>query len=80
MKLLGGGIFTPYLMGLKLCQAQIWQRDGEFIRIVKLDRLTVHYKVATTLKAGAGTHHQCSKKEFCRLIKTASLLPPTSPV
>jgi hypothetical protein len=67
-------------MGLKLRQAQIWQRDGEFIRIVKLDRLTVHYKVANTLKAGAGTHHQCSKKEFCRLIKTATLLPPTSSI
>jgi hypothetical protein len=64
-------------MGIKLRQAQIWQRDGEFIRIVKLDRLTVHYKIATTLKAGAGTHHQNSKKEFCRLIKTATLLPPT---
>lgn len=67
-------------MGLKLRQAQIWQRDAEFIRIVKLDRLTVHYKLATTLKAGAGTHQQCSKKEFCRLIKTATLLPPTSSV
>jgi hypothetical protein len=80
MKHLRDGIITPQLMGLKLRQAQIWQRDGEFIRIVKLDRLTVHYKVANTLKAGAGTHHNCSKKEFCRLIKSATLLPPTNSI
>lgn len=33
-----------------------------------------------SLTAKAGTHHQVSKKEFCRLLKTTMLLrPPDEP-
>ena len=63
-------------MALKLRQAQIWKCGDEFIRIVKLERLTVSYKTAKSLKSGEGQHQQASKKEFCRLIKTATLLAP----
>jgi hypothetical protein len=63
-------------MALKLRQAQIWKSGDEFIRIVKLERLTVSYKTAKSLKPGEGKHQQASKKEFCRLIKTATLLAP----
>lgn len=65
-------------MALKLRQAQVWQRGEEFIRIVKLDRLTVSFKTGKSLKPGAGKHQQASKKEFCRLIKSATLLAPTA--
>jgi hypothetical protein len=30
--------------------------------------------VVKNLQAGEGTHHHGSKKEFCRLLKSASLL------
>ena len=63
-------------MALKLQQGQIWKRGDEFIRIVQLARLEVGYKVVKNLKSGEGTHHHTSKKDFCRLLKSASLLGP----
>jgi hypothetical protein len=61
---------------IKLNQGQVWKRDGEYLRIVRLERLAVEYK--STLAPGSkdGTHHQATKKEFCRLLKTATLLGP----
>lgn len=67
-------------MGLKLQQGQVWQRGEEFIRIVHLERLEVDYKVMKNLKSGEGAHRHTSKKNFCRLLKTATLLPaPANP-
>ena len=60
---------------MKLQQGQVWKRGGEYIRIVHLERLRVEYKSLTSLQSRDGTHHQTSKKEFCRLIKQAELLP-----
>ena len=62
---------------IKLRQGQIWQLGGEYLRIVRLERLEVEYKSTTTLAAKQGTHHKVSKKEFCRLLKKATLLLPT---
>jgi hypothetical protein len=68
---------------MKLCQAQVWKKDGEFIRIVRLERLEVEYKSHASLATKTGTKHVTSKKDFCRLIKNAHLLsadkksPPT---
>ncbi|HEV2696014.1 MAG TPA: hypothetical protein VG347_24210 [Verrucomicrobiae bacterium] len=67
-------------MSLKLRQGQVWQHGDEFIRIVQLERLEVGYKVVKNLKTGAGEHHHTSKKDFCRLLKTATLLEPKAPV
>lgn len=66
-------------MALRLQQGQVWQRGDEFIRIVRLDRLQVDYKVVKHAKFGEGTHHQATKKDFCRLIKSATLLAPDAP-
>jgi hypothetical protein len=66
-------------MALKLQQGQVWNHGDEFIRIVRLARLEVGYKVMKNLKTGEGTHHHASKKEFCRLIKSAILLAPIPP-
>jgi hypothetical protein len=63
-------------MALKLQQGQVWKRGHEFIRIVKLERLEVGYKVVRNLKTGEGTHHHTSKKDFCRLLKECKLLAP----
>jgi hypothetical protein len=66
-------------MTLKLQQGQVWKRGDEFIRIVQLARLEVGYKVVKNLETGEGTHHHGSKKEFCRLLKSATLLAPPAP-
>lgn len=61
---------------IKLRQGQIWQQGEEYLRIVRLERLEVEYKSTITPTAKKGTHHRVSKKEFCRLLKNAALLPP----
>jgi hypothetical protein len=66
-------------MALRLQQGQVWKQGDEFIRIVHLERLEVRYKVVKQLASDAGTHHRASKKEFCRLLKSATLLPPKTP-
>jgi hypothetical protein len=64
---------------MKLQQGQVWQCGGEFVRIVQLERLEVAYKSATDLKFTDGRHHHTSKKDFCRLLKGATLLAPSTP-
>lgn len=56
-------------------EGKIWQAGEAFLRIVRLGRLEVEYKSTTTHAAKKGTFHRVSKKEFCRLIKKAALLP-----
>jgi hypothetical protein len=60
---------------IKLRQGQIWRSEEEYLRIVRLERLEVEYKSTITPAAKKGTFHRVSKKEFCRLIKKAALLP-----
>jgi len=64
-------------MTLKLQQGQVWKAGTEYLRIVRLNRLEVEYKSLLDLASPDGTHHRATKKEFCRLLKTAMLLPPT---
>ena len=59
---------------MKLCQGQTWKKDGQYLRIVRLERLAVEYKSMTSLTTKEGTLHQTSKKDFCRLLKGAHLL------
>jgi hypothetical protein len=61
---------------MKLCQGQIWKKEKEFIRIVRLERLEVEYKSMTSLAGKEGSRHVTSKKDFCRLLKQARLLQP----
>lgn len=61
---------------MKLQQGQIWKADGEFIRVVHLERLKVGYKKLKNRESGEGTHHEATKKEFCRLLKGAELVEP----
>ena len=60
-------------MALRLQQGQVWKLGDEFIRITRLERLAVGYKLCRNLKAGEGKHLEVTKKEFCRLLKTATL-------
>ena len=67
-------------MSLKLKQGQTWKCGEQFVRIVKLERLKVGYKSAASPNLTGGSHHQTSKKDFCRLLKGATLLESKSPV
>jgi len=58
----------------KLQQDQVWKTAEGFLRIVRLERLSVAYKALPDIRTHDGTHHEVSKKEFCRLIKSAALL------
>jgi hypothetical protein len=59
---------------LKLQQGQVWKVADNYVRIVDLQRLEVKYKSMKDIATGEGTHHHVSKKEFCRLIKGATLV------
>ena len=61
---------------MKLQQGQVWKQGEQFLRIVRLERLAVEYKAMRDISTKEGTVHQVTKKEFCRLLKTAVLLPP----
>ena len=61
---------------LKLRQGQVWKHGDEFIRIVQLERLEVGYKTVKDLKTKEGKHERTSKKDFCRLLKSCTLLEP----
>jgi len=63
-------------MSLRLRQGQVWKLGDDFIRIVDLERLEVGYKLMKNLESGEGSHHRISKKDFCRLLKAATLLAP----
>ena len=63
-------------MIIKLRQGQVWKHGKEFLRLVRVERLAVEYKATPSLTAKVGTRHQITKKEFCRLIKTATLALP----
>lgn len=63
---------------MKLRQGEIWKRDDLFLRVVRVERLAVEYKAMKSLTSKEGTLHTVTKKEFCRLLKTAELLAPTA--
>ncbi len=64
---------------MKLQQNQVWQQGDTFYRIVELKRLSVEYKALKDITTRDGTHRTVTKKEFCRLIKGATLVPPSAP-
>jgi hypothetical protein len=59
---------------MKLSQGQTWRLGESYIRIARLERLAVEYKTIADLVTKQGTRHRATKKEFCRLIKNATLL------
>lgn len=60
---------------MKLQQSQTWKTvSGEYLRIVRLERLRVEYKSLLDPASRDGTHHAATKKEFCRLLKGAAQL------
>ena len=64
---------------MKLQQGQVWKQGKDYIRIVRLERLEVEYKILPSLASKEGTRHVTSKKDFCRLLKQARLLEVKKP-
>jgi hypothetical protein len=65
-----------YIAAMKIQQNQLWQKGDEYYRVVHRDRISVVYK---TMKnpAAKGEQKNATKKEFCRMLKGAVLLPGT---
>lgn len=59
---------------MRLKQGQVWKNDTAYLRIVHLERLSVDFKIMADAFTKDGTHKQLSKKQFCRLIKGATLI------
>src|ERR1700744_5067951 len=59
---------------MKLQQGQIWKCGDSYVRIVQLERLEVGYKSASSRKFTDGKHQHTSKKDFCRMLKGATLI------
>jgi hypothetical protein len=59
---------------MKLQQDQIWKCGQEYVRIVHLERLEVVYKSFKSRTSSPGRHQHTSKKDFCRMLKGATLL------
>jgi hypothetical protein len=76
MELLAYSFCLHHFRHMKLRQGQIWQQAAEFIHIVQVDRRQVQFKVKKEPAARGGTLRTLSKKEFCRLLKTAVLIAP----
>lgn len=74
--MLASPALATYHSAMKLLQGQTWDLGGQYVRIVHLERLAVKYKAIKDLATREGSHHHVTKKEFCRLIKNAVLLPP----
>jgi hypothetical protein len=61
---------------MKLQQNQLWKLGNDYILIVRLERLAVHYKAFQDILLRHGIHQDVTKKQFCRLIKPATLISP----
>ena len=70
------GLRSLIFLKMKLQQDQVWKKEDLFLRITRLNRLEVGYKEMKDLASKEGTHYNVTKKEFCRLIKGAALIPP----
>jgi hypothetical protein len=64
---------------MRLQQGQTWKQGDNYYRIVEWARMSITYKTMTDLESREGTMHRVSKKEFCRLIKDAVLMPAPEP-
>ena len=63
---------------MKLEQGQIWKQGEDYFRIVTWARESIIYKTLADPLAKTGTVRTVTKKEFCRLVKGAVLLPGKS--
>jgi hypothetical protein len=58
---------------MKLEQGQVWKKGKNYYRITEWARMFIQYKQTQNLDRKEGEVIEVSKKEFCRLIKGATL-------
>ncbi len=61
---------------MRIYQDEVYQKGAKFIRIVRLDRYEVEFKTMNGDPKGEGSVAVLAKKEFCRLLKGMTLVPP----
>jgi hypothetical protein len=61
---------------MHLEQGQVWKKGEQYLRIVTWERMAIEYKEMADLETKEGTLHRVTKKEFCRLLKGATLQVP----
>ena len=61
---------------MRLEQGQIWEKGEDFILIVVWERHFIEYKTMQDLETREGTSNRVTKKEFCKLLKGATLQVP----
>lgn len=61
-------------------QNQLWKQGDLFIRVCRVERLRVEYKTMKDPTVKEGICAQSTKKEFCRLIKGATLVAAPTPM
>lgn len=61
---------------MKLKQGQIWKTENAYLLIVEWHRLAIAYQSAESHEAleNGGEVIHVTKKEFCRLLKSAELV------
>ena len=64
---------------MHLEQGQVWKKGDEYLRIVTWERLAIEFKAMTDLESREGPVQRVTKKEFCRMIKGATLHVPEAP-
>lgn len=57
----------------RLKQGQIWKKESRFYRITEWSRASIKYKVSQSPGYTESSVTEVTKKEFCRLIKGATL-------
>lgn len=62
--------------GMRIYQDEIYRKGEKYIRIVRLDRYEVEFKTMNGDPKGEGPIGVVTKKEFCRLLKGMTLVPP----
>jgi hypothetical protein len=61
---------------MRIYQDEIYQKGEKYIRIMRLDRYEVEFKTTSGNPKGEGPVTVLPKKEFCRLLKGMTLVPP----
>jgi len=61
---------------MRLYQDQLYRKGDRFLRITRLDRYEVEYKLTEGDPKGHGKLEVLPKKPFCRLLKEMTLVAP----
>ena len=76
--MLGRAVTSGLNSAVRLKQGQVWKLGDQYFRIIEWARLSIQYKVGPAPMTRGGRTFQVTKKEFCNLIRGATLVVPES--